>query len=150
MREVMKFVCPCCGWITDGVHEGEEICFVCKIPMVETKYTSDEYFYRDIKKGSDLPPLKPAIFEEYVKNNPLYDPKKEAEKEAILEEKRIRRESRSYNSGNNNVPKCPTCGSTNLSKITLAHKAGKIALFGVFGMGDNGKTWKCNNCGSKW
>lgn len=49
-----------------------------------------------------------------------------------------------------NIPKCPTCGSTNLSKITLAHKAGKIALFGVFGMGDNGKTWKCNNCGSKW
>ena len=49
-----------------------------------------------------------------------------------------------------NVPKCPICGSTNLSKITIAHKAGKIALFGIFGMGDNGKTWKCNNCGSKF
>lgn len=48
------------------------------------------------------------------------------------------------------VPKCPTCHSTNLSKITTAHKAGKIALFGIFGMGDNGKTWKCNNCGSKF
>lgn len=49
-----------------------------------------------------------------------------------------------------NVPKCPICGSTNLSKITITHKAGKIALFGIFGMGDNGKTWKCNNCGSKF
>ncbi len=49
-----------------------------------------------------------------------------------------------------NVPKCPICGSTNLSKITIAQKAGKIALFGIFGMGDNGKTWKCNNCGSKF
>ncbi len=49
-----------------------------------------------------------------------------------------------------NIPKCPICGSTNLSKITIAHKAGKIALFGIFGMSDNGKTWKCNNCGSKF
>lgn len=49
-----------------------------------------------------------------------------------------------------NVPKCPICSSTDLSKITIAHKAGKIALFGIFGMGDNGKTWKCNNCGSKF
>ena len=49
-----------------------------------------------------------------------------------------------------NIPKCPICGSTDLSKITLTHKAGKIALFGIFGMGDNGKTWKCNNCGSKF
>ena len=49
-----------------------------------------------------------------------------------------------------NIPKCPICHSTNLSKITIVQKAGKIALFGIFGMGDNGKTWKCNNCGSKF
>lgn len=49
-----------------------------------------------------------------------------------------------------NIPKCPICQSTNLSKITIVQKADKIALFGIFGMGDNGKTWKCNNCGSKF
>lgn len=49
-----------------------------------------------------------------------------------------------------NIPKCPICQSTNLSKITNTSKAMKIAMFGVFGMGDNGKTWKCNNCGSKF
>ena len=49
-----------------------------------------------------------------------------------------------------NTPKCPICQSTNLSKITAVQKAGKIALFGIFGMGDNGKTWRCNNCGSKF
>ena len=49
-----------------------------------------------------------------------------------------------------NKPKCPICQSTNISKITTVQKAGKIALFGIFGMGDNGKTWKCNNCGSKF
>jgi len=49
-----------------------------------------------------------------------------------------------------NVPKCPICQSTNLSKISTAKKVAKIAAFGIFGMGDNGKTWKCNNCGSKF
>ena len=146
----MTFVCPCCAWISDDVHNTKKICTVCKTPMIETKYTDDDYFHRDMMHDSELPPLKPIIFDEYVKDNPLYDPKKVAEKERHFEEQRIRRESRSYSSNNSNIPKCPTCGSTNLSKITLAHKAGKIALFGVFGMGDNGKTWKCNNCGSKW
>lgn len=49
-----------------------------------------------------------------------------------------------------NKPKCPICGSTNLSKILATKKAMKIAAFGIFGMGDNGKTWKCNNCDSKF
>lgn len=49
-----------------------------------------------------------------------------------------------------NVPKCPICQSTNLSKITVTKKAMKIAAFGIFGMGDNGKTYKCENCGSKF
>ena len=49
-----------------------------------------------------------------------------------------------------NIPKCPICQSTNLSKISTTHKAGKIALFGIFGAGDISKTWKCNNCGSKF
>lgn len=47
-------------------------------------------------------------------------------------------------------PKCPICGSMNLTKISTAKKVVKIAAFGIFGMGDNGKTWKCNNCGSKF
>lgn len=51
---------------------------------------------------------------------------------------------------NINIPKCPICQSTNLSKITATKKVMKIAAFGIFGLGDNGKTWKCNNCGSKF
>lgn len=51
---------------------------------------------------------------------------------------------------NESKPKCPICGSANLSKITAMKKAMKIASFGILGMDDNGKTWKCNNCGSKF
>ena len=49
-----------------------------------------------------------------------------------------------------NKPKCPICGSTNLSKLSNVGKAAKIGLFGILGAGDLGKTWKCNNCGSKF
>ena len=51
---------------------------------------------------------------------------------------------------NPDVPKCPICGSANLSKISTLKKASKVGLFGIFGAGDIGKTWKCNNCGSKF
>lgn len=50
-----------------------------------------------------------------------------------------------------NVPKCPTCGSTNVSKITITKKAMKIGLFGIFGVIDDaGKTYKCDSCGCKF
>ena len=48
------------------------------------------------------------------------------------------------------VPKCPICGSENLTRLTTMRKAAKIALVGIYGLGDCGKTWKCNNCGSKF
>ena len=48
------------------------------------------------------------------------------------------------------IPKCPICGSTNLSKLSAIGKAAKVGFFGIFGAGDLGKTWKCNNCGSKF
>lgn len=50
-----------------------------------------------------------------------------------------------------NIPKCPICGSTNINKITVGSRAVKTAVFGVVGaVDDAGKTYKCNNCGSKF
>lgn len=51
----------------------------------------------------------------------------------------------------NCIPKCPICGSTNVNKITITTRAVKTAVFGVYGaVDDAGKTWKCENCGSKF
>lgn len=47
------------------------------------------------------------------------------------------------------TPKCPTCQSTNLKKITVTSKAMNTALFGLFGTKRN-KTFHCNNCGYEW
>lgn len=51
------------------------------------------------------------------------------------------------NSNSNvNIPKCPTCGSTNITKIGTFNRMLSTGLFGL-ASGKIGKTMKCNNCG---
>lgn len=67
------------------------------------------------------------------------------------------RESRLKNA---NIPRCPICQSTNLKKLgkfsfmnsfgVNMNDGGIPSVFPVFGMKQNDKTWKCNNCGSKF
>ena len=48
-----------------------------------------------------------------------------------------------------NKPKCPTCNSTNLKKISTTSKVVNTAMFGLFGTKRH-KTFHCNNCGYEW
>lgn len=48
-----------------------------------------------------------------------------------------------------NTPKCPTCGSTNIKKISGLAKAGSVAMFGILSRKVH-KQWHCNSCGSEW
>ena len=48
-----------------------------------------------------------------------------------------------------NQPKCPTCGSTNIEKISLTKKATGGLLFGIFSS-DVRKQMHCKDCGYKW
>lgn len=45
---------------------------------------------------------------------------------------------------------CPTCGSTNVEKISGASKVGKAVAFGVLAAGSISKTFHCKNCGYRW
>lgn len=48
-----------------------------------------------------------------------------------------------------NQPKCPTCGSTNIEKISVGKKIGGSFLFGIFSS-DVRNTMHCKDCGAKW
>lgn len=48
-----------------------------------------------------------------------------------------------------NIPKCPTCGSTNIEKISGTKRWFSTGLFGL-GSSDAGKTMHCKSCGYKW
>lgn len=48
-----------------------------------------------------------------------------------------------------NVPKCPTCSSTDIKKISGLSKVGSVAIWGLLSRKVH-KQWHCNNCGSEW
>lgn len=48
-----------------------------------------------------------------------------------------------------NRPKCPTCGSTNLRKISTTSKVTSVAMWGLLSQKVK-KTWHCNNCKYEW
>lgn len=134
--ELYMSCCPKCGDVGDDLN----ICPYCGEKQIRTKYT-----LIDLLEQDDIDDEK--IVDEYARCSPLFDEdlyRSRINKEKLLQKATLDKQREQ------NKPKCPICQSTNLSKITTAQKAGKIALFGIFGMGDNGKTWKCNNCGSKF
>lgn len=47
------------------------------------------------------------------------------------------------------IPTCPTCGSTNIEKISAAKKVGGSLLFGIFSS-DIRNSMHCKDCGYKW
>ena len=49
----------------------------------------------------------------------------------------------------NSKPKCPTCGSTNIKKISGTKRWVTTGLFGL-ASSNVGKTMECKNCGYKW
>jgi len=47
-------------------------------------------------------------------------------------------------------PKCPTCGSTNVRRITGGKKVARVALIGVFAAPKAMKSYECMNCKARW
>lgn len=48
-----------------------------------------------------------------------------------------------------NVPRCPTCQSTNIKKISTTSKVTSVAMFGLLSQKVK-KTYHCNKCGYEW
>lgn len=149
MAKKLYWKCPRCGAGYEA-YDGkmplkDGVCEDCGATLVKTPYTSNDWLFGNGElTGYEI---LNDIMENYVKANPQYD----AEVYEMWRKRRDGTQSTVFKSQQNtNQPKCPICQSTNLSKISTAKKVGKIAMLGIFGMGDNGKTWQCNNCGSKF
>lgn len=132
--------CPKCGDIT--CSQKEEKCDFCNESYITTDYEWSS-------GGSE----RKKILEEYVKPNPLFDEelynlrvgKEKRQQQATLNQMRMEKQQ----AQRANVPKCPTCGSTNVEKISTAKKAFGFAMVGLFSS-NLGKTMHCRNCGYKW
>lgn len=135
MEKYKVYYCPKCS-IRKFVKLEDDfngICKVCgkKMNIEETNKTIQTVAPWNLKKSSEM-----------ITEYKTMEQKNKELKEAIKRE--------NMRSQQQNIPHCPICGSAKLSKISGAKKAIKIGLFGIFGAGDLGKTWKCENCGSKF
>jgi predicted RNA-binding Zn-ribbon protein involved in translation (DUF1610 family) len=48
------------------------------------------------------------------------------------------------------IPRCPTCTSDRVERISAGRKLGAAAAMGVFAVGKLAQTHRCLNCGSRW
>ena len=148
------YYCPVCGSVTsDDTLVGSELkrkCRFCGTELKETGKDRKEFWkkYDDRQETrKSYKRIPETIREQYVYNNPLFDKEKYEARERAYQEWAERNKA-----GLNpldNLPRCPTCGSTNLTRLS---GVGLITMFGAFGVtdGNAGKTFRCNNCGYRW
>lgn len=127
--------CPKCGdidYLRSSTH-----CMFCETPLEETRYIGVDVIER---KVGIKPEIKKAIFEEYIKDNPLYS-------EEAVKKRKERQGLGVYVPKVDSKIKCPYCKSANVAKISAA---GRVVSVGLFGLGSSkvGKQWHCNSCKS--
>lgn len=67
----------------------------------------------------------------------------------MKKKERKQQEMLEYELEQSNIPKCPTCDSTNIHKISTVSKAINAGMFGLFG-NKRKKQFHCDNCGYEW
>lgn len=133
--ELYMSCCPKCGDVGDDVG----ICPYCGEKQIRTKYTLIDLLERD-----DIDDEK--IVKEYALCSPLFDEdlyRSRINKGKLLQKATLDKQREQ------NKPKCPTCGSTNVRPISLGKKAIGFLTVGIFSSSFS-KSYECENCKYKW
>jgi len=156
----VKFICESCGDIEFDDENYQ--CPICNTKLTKVGFMDGHKLiningeqrikWLENKLGHPLSDEINNLREDYYKKKRLEREKQKEEEQRRREEEKIAYELKILSGkGLPNVPKCPVCGSTSLKKISLTTRAVKTAAFGTIGaIDDAGKTYKCENCGSKF
>lgn len=128
-------------------------------------YEVPENIYDDeldvIGKNSELRKL---ITDKFIKSSPEFDEQLFNSRDEILAKENAKYDQAMkignairqgadpktvFQTGGQNIPKCPTCGSSNIKKISTASKIAGATMFGLFSRTAKSQ-FKCENCGYKW
>ena len=141
--------CDKCGSWYINVSFDKTSCYFCKnFPLKEIPHQyTDNFRWRD---GDG----KQAFIEEVVKKSPNLDQYLFEHKDEIIKAENDDMNAkmaigRAVLEGKNRAAQCPSCGSSNISKIGIISRAVSTSLFGL-ASSKIGKTHKCNNCGTTW
>lgn len=147
----MLCYCKKCGRIIQKTSkELNDSCDYCNnyLLQIPLEYTIDN-LGTCIKKE-----LKNQFINDYIKASPEFDQYLFEHREEDMFNKRMADRAKLAHGASileeqSRVPKCPTCGSTNIRKMSGAERGISIAAFGLFSKKIN-KTFKCENCGYTW
>lgn len=141
------WICPKCAFYSGGYENVSSSIYIkckrCNTIVIDTNMTGEEFqkkCFIEHKNGNDFYEEdiakmlgKPDQFDET------------SSKQRIAENIRLNSSKESVK----NLPKCPTCQSTNIKKMSTTSKAINAGLFGVLG-NRRKKQFHCNNCGYEW
>lgn len=168
MASEMKYgICPQCGYINFYVNPSKfPICESCgyEDPIIMTmeemrEFESSLNLPETESKNNKVKPVvstadlqsHEALREKYVYSSEHFS--KKAYNDMLEYDRKERKRLQEYwdTAGRSEQPKpkCPTCGSTDLRKVSVGAKAVSVGLFGIFSQKVK-KTWHCNSCGYEW
>lgn len=126
------------GWLKDDCYE----CPMCQNQLEDTCITKEEYKVID-KISDDIFFLEAMI---KLKQDDIieYESKMSQFRCQLNQQKAVEEQKQE-----SNVPKCPTCSSTDIKKISTTSKVMNTAMWGIFGTKRH-KTYHCNSCGYEW
>lgn len=150
------WICTKCGeTIYDTILPNDIKCRYCGNIMKQTNINIDDYkeYIRELEKDKTVPEQDEIHLQENERLAKEYgdDFSKEALEQRVIERDRfIRQNTKSYTPPTpSSQVKCPTCGSTNVKKISVASKAVGAGLFGLFSKTAKSQ-FECSSCGYKW
>lgn len=146
----MLCYCSKCGRVVSLLKkELNEPCDYCRNitqPIPEEYLNTSKIFIK--------PELEQQFIDKYIKSSPefdqcLFDHRDDDLFKCRMENKAKLDHGKSVLEEQARTPKCPSCGSSNISKIRVVGRAVSFKLVG-FASSKIGKTHKCNNCGTMW
>lgn len=147
----MLCYCKKCGRIVqEEYNNSEQKCDYCNNDL---EYVPKQFLIG--KRGIAInDELKDQFINEYIKSSPEFNQYLFEHREEDMFNKRMSDRAKLAHGASileekSRVPKCPTCGSTNIRKMGGVERGASIWAFGIFSKKIN-KTFKCNNCGYTW
>lgn len=158
-----RLMCLKCG-NTQAPYDGNKgYCIICNNKMTQIP---NGYGFSDEEIETFLSSSNNSNFEEYWKQNQqrlfdeiisrspefdinLYNNRDSISKQQERQQEEVIAHGKAILEEKSNIPKCPTCSSTNVEKISISKKAFGGALFGLFSS-DVRNSMHCKNCGYKW
>lgn len=139
MYKFKYYCCPICG---KRLFSGMTKCTRCEnyIQPYESLHNAEYYLNKSMELFGNQDHAIEILVGEEVSHNPLYNSNITG---------KLGRATFNPPKEEKNVPKCPTCGSTNIKKISATSKVFGAAMFGLFSRTAHSQ-FECQDCHYKW